>query len=237
MLHEPIREVIPSVFHLRTPGSGVFLLLDHRITLIDTGYRGATPYILSALRRLGRDVRDIERIIVTHYHPDHVGSLAELCRLTGADAAAHALEVPYLTGERTPPVPLHLPLPVAATRPFAQRLRPAPAPLTRPLHDGDELPVLGGLRIVHTPGHTPGHIALHLLHHGLLIGGDALQVRGHGRLIPPHPLYTEDRAAARQSIVRLAGLDFDTLSLSHFAPQSGDVHTRLDRLLSRSNLP
>ncbi|MER3421592.1 MAG: MBL fold metallo-hydrolase, partial [Chloroflexota bacterium] len=99
------------------------------------------------------------------------------------------------------------------------------------LRDGDELPVLGGMRVVHLPGHTPGHIALYFSERGLLIAGDALQVR-RGQLVPPARLASEDWEEAVRSLRRLTGLDIDVLALSHFSPWQGDVRAELERLIA-----
>ncbi|SFA75685.1 Metallo-beta-lactamase superfamily protein [Cohnella sp. OV330] len=42
--------------------------------------------------------------------------------------------------------------------------------------DGDEIPVLGGVVVIHTRGHTPGHISLYLKQSKTLIAGDAFMI-------------------------------------------------------------
>jgi glyoxylase-like metal-dependent hydrolase (beta-lactamase superfamily II) len=102
-------------------------------------------------------------------------------------------------------------------------------PVDTLLQDGDELPVLGGLRIVHTPGHTAGHIALHLPQLGVLIAGDALQ-RPRAGLTPPARLVTADWEESLRSLRRLAALDFDVLAFSHFPPLRRHAAAELRRL-------
>jgi glyoxylase-like metal-dependent hydrolase (beta-lactamase superfamily II) len=130
------------------------------------------------------------------------------------------VEAPSVRGD----APLPAPLPYAGG---AARLAPAMrwlrrCPVDTILQDGDELPVLGGLRIVHTPGHTPGHIALHLPERGVVIGGDALQHRS-GRVFPPSRIVSADWPEALRSVRRLAALEFDTLALSHYPPLRGGL--------------
>jgi glyoxylase-like metal-dependent hydrolase (beta-lactamase superfamily II) len=229
MLQDALRSVAPQVFQVRVRLASVFLLLDRRVTIIDTGVAGSAPRILRALRLLGRSADEVDHILITHYHLDHAGGLAGLQRFVPGRTGVHAVEAPHVRGE------LPLPWPYQDA-PAERRLRPLrrivipPARVDTLLQHGDELPVLGGLRVIHTPGHTPGHIALHLPERGVLIAGDALQVRAAHRIIPPARLVTEDWPEALRSIRRLAGVDFDTLALSHFPPQRHDARERLLRL-------
>jgi glyoxylase-like metal-dependent hydrolase (beta-lactamase superfamily II) len=228
MLDNVPRFVAPQVLQLPVPGSSVFLLLDRRVTIVDAGPVGSAGRVLRALRLLGRVADEVEQIVITHYHPDHVGGLAGLQRHLPARTGVHAVEAPVVRGEEPPPLPIPHPLLRHPARLLGRRLLP-PARVDTLLRDGDELPVLGGLRVVHLPGHTPGHIALYLPERGLLIAGDALQVR-QGQLAPPARLASEDWEEAVRSLRRLTGLDFAVLALSHFPPWQGDARAELERL-------
>jgi glyoxylase-like metal-dependent hydrolase (beta-lactamase superfamily II) len=228
MLDNVPRFVAPQVLQLPVPGSSVFLLLDRRVTVVDAGPVGSAGRVLRALRLLGRAADEVEQIVITHYHPDHVGGLAGLQRHLPARTGVHAVEAPVVRGDLPPPLPVDHLLLRRPVRLLGRRLLP-PARVDTLLRDGDELPVLGGLRVVHLPGHTPGHIALHLPERGVLIAGDALQVR-QGRLIPPARLASEDWEEAVRSLRRLTGLDFAVLALSHFPPWQGDARVELERL-------
>ena len=72
-------------------------------------------------------------------------------------------------------------------------------PAVQPIEDGDVLPVLGGLRVVHTPGHTPGSVCLYGARDRVLFVGDNLQ-RRFGRLSFASRLYSDDYALARRSM-------------------------------------
>jgi len=85
------------------------------------------------------------------------------------------------------------------------------------VQDGDVLPVLGGLRVLHTPGHTPGSICLYSATRRLLIVGDLLQ-RMRGQVTLPNYFFTDDMPLARRSIARLAELDVETILFSHYPP-------------------
>src|SRR5579864_1908568 len=66
-------------------------------TLIDTGLPGSADKILQAIRGLGKQPTDIRHIILTHAHPDHIGSLAAIKRISGADAYMHSIDAPIAT--------------------------------------------------------------------------------------------------------------------------------------------
>jgi hydroxyacylglutathione hydrolase len=87
-------EIAPGIFLIDgTRGGNVYLLVDEKLLLIDTGMPGNAGRILQFIRGLGRDPNELEYIIVTHGHPDHIGSLRELQALTRAKTLAHRNEV------------------------------------------------------------------------------------------------------------------------------------------------
>lgn len=225
-----VRSILPGVVQVPLRGTSAFLLLDRRVTLVDTGFRGSAARLLGALRLAGRRADEIERVLITHYHPDHIGGLPELQRLLPAKAAIHAIEAQIVTGSAGPPPPFANAALRVASRAVRGRAFPhVPVRIDEWLRDGDEIPVLGGMRVVHTPGHTPGHIALYFPQMALLIAGDALEHRG-GRLGGPAPAFTEDMREARRSIRRLAGLEVDVIAFSHFPRIPADADDRLRTL-------
>lgn len=157
-----------------------FVREDDGFTLIDTGIGGSAPAILKAARTLGTSIR---RIVLTHAHGDHVGSVDALhTLLPGAELLISARDARFLTGDNTlDPGEAQVPL-----RGSFQRVQ---APITRTLSDGD---TVGSLRVVAAPGHTPGHIALFDPRDRSLIAGDAFQTAGGvavaGVLRPLFPL-------------------------------------------------
>ena len=234
-------EVATEVFALPVLGARVWLLRDEPVTLVDTGTRGSGRAILRGLARLGRRPAGLATVVLTHYHPDHVGALPELLAATAPSprarsllrVAIHTAEVPALRAPGRLPNPLQPPLARALVQPFLPLIRLGrPCPVHLPLSAGDGLPGRPDVRVVHLPGHTPGSIALHLPDRGLVLVGDSLERRG-GRLGPPNPWFTEDRATALASIRRLASLDFDALALAHFPPIRRHADTAVRALAAR----
>ena len=191
-------EVAPRVHAIPLIGATAFAILEDDITVIDAGMRGSLPRLHAAIRALGRSPAEIARFVVTHAHPDHLGGAA------GADVLLHP-------ADRDRALRLN-----AGT--IARRLALRRAGDTIPVGDGDLLPVLGGLRVVHTPGHTPGGVCFYAEHVGILFIGDALWRDAGGVLHRPNRYWSEDLAAARTSVARLAALDVGTILFGHLPP-------------------
>ena len=210
-------EIAPGV-HLveRVRGSNVYLLADDKLVLVDTGMPGNADKILNFIKDLGRDPKELTRIIVTHSHIDHVGSLAELGALTGARTLAHRDEVTS-TSEGKYVLSPHMEGSRGAFQALLARFglfKPCPVDLL--LKDGDVLPYLGGLRVIHIPGHTPGSICLLLGKPKVLFVGDAI-INNEDRLSRPLP-FGADRHQPEESLRKLAGLDFDICCFGHGSP-------------------
>jgi glyoxylase-like metal-dependent hydrolase (beta-lactamase superfamily II) len=134
--------------------SAYVLARGKEAAVIDTGVSGSEAAIEKAVRSLGLRWSNVRHVIVTHAHPDHMGSVpGVLQKATRATAAAGALDAPNVR---------------------------APRPV-RALDDGEEL---FGLTIVGTPGHTPGHIAVLEPVSGVLLCGDAMRTGGGAVLPP-----------------------------------------------------
>jgi glyoxylase-like metal-dependent hydrolase (beta-lactamase superfamily II) len=210
-------EVVPGLYQVRTRGSKAYLIVEDDITLIDAGSVGSGGRVLKALEELGRSPSDIKHIVITHFHLDHVGGLPEIQEHVPAKTGVHLAEAPHVESEVPLPNPFTHPLLAKICEPYLRWNDPGAARVDVILNDGDELPALGGMRIVHAPGHTAGSISLHFPNRGLLLVGDAMQYK-FGRLMLPSRLFTQDMTEAEESVRKLAALDFETLGFSHFRP-------------------
>ncbi len=130
-------------------------------TLIDTAMKGCGKAIVQAAQQAGLP---IVRIVLTHAHVDHVGSLDELhALLPEAEVQITERSARFLAGDMSldadePKDKLRGGWPTCTTRP------------TRLLHDGD---MIGSLRVIDAPGNTPGHAAFLDTRDSTLIAGDA----------------------------------------------------------------
>lgn len=204
----------------RARGSNVYLVTEPELALIDAGWPIDAPHIRGALRELGAEPGDLGMVVATHYHGDHTGTIARLKRGGGPLAAIHAEDAPFATGEvpydrfkyRLSRVLFYYSLyPLFRYRYFTPDHR---------LEEGEVVPLLGGLEVLHTPGHSRGSICLYQRERGLLFSGDLVR-REKGVLEGPPPQFTPDPRAAADSLHRLAGLDFDCLLPGHGDPILG----------------
>ena len=208
-------EILPGI-HLVAGlrWSNAYLLVeDERLTLVDAGLPGYGKKILGYIVSIGRKPSELTRVIVTHSHPDHTGSLKWLSQVTGATVMAHKAdtrpdsktESQWLYYPGQPPS-------FAWNVPFLHRI-----PAHEFIEDGQLLPVLGGLRVMHTPGHTPGSVCLYLKDQRVLFTGDTLLADGYcfRRPVPfPGTSFRDYRA----SVDRLALLPFEAACVGHGKP-------------------
>ena len=168
-----------------------YVIDGKRLFLIDTGVAGAERDISFALQKLDKNLSDIEIIILTHSHPDHIGAASLIQNQSGAPVWAHPNERTWIEDverqRQDRPVP------------GFDQLVAGSVSLDRLLADGDVLSFADDLtfRVLHTPGHSAGSICLLSEANGILFSGD---------LVPqPNsmPIY-EDVAALANSLVRIA---------------------------------
>jgi glyoxylase-like metal-dependent hydrolase (beta-lactamase superfamily II) len=168
-----------------------YLIDDEPLTLIDTGPNSGTSLdeLERALAAHGRVIEDLELIVITHQHMDHLGLLKILARRSGAEVAAIHLLAPYLENfsrsaaaddefaqaiMRRHGVPGDL-VTVIGSVGAAFRAFGSSGPVTRALHDGDELRLRDRtLRVLHRPGHSPSDTTFWDEHRRILVAGDHL---------------------------------------------------------------
>jgi glyoxylase-like metal-dependent hydrolase (beta-lactamase superfamily II) len=225
-------EIAPGVHQVRMLGADSFLIAEERLSLIDGGMVGSRITLERYLRRIGRRLEELDRIICTHGHPDHIGGVGELVR--DRPEVSVLIHADDLAGLQRPLREAMAPTEVRAERRgrLIQYLTRTPADATT-IADGDVLPMLGGLRVVHTPGHTPGSVCLYAERHRLLFTGDVLQVI-RGRLTYASAFFSHDHAGARSSVERLADLDVGTIALSHYPPWRDHANEALRELAARA---
>jgi glyoxylase-like metal-dependent hydrolase (beta-lactamase superfamily II) len=222
-----MKKITNRLYQLSLGAVNAFVLEDDGLTLVDTGLPGSTEKVFAALREAGKDPADIKRIILTHLHADHSGNAADIKRQTNARVYAHHADAPLLeqgvSGRPLTLTPGLLNQLIYKLVIGSPTTTVAPVAVEEKLSDGDIIPLLGGIQVVHTPGHSAGHIALLLPSEGVLIAADLCS---HVLGLAYSTLY-EDRELGRQSILKAAALSFDTAVFGHGRPLSGQANQQL----------
>ncbi len=194
-------EIIPQI-HLISGGvANCYLIVEPAgLTLIDTGISRNTANVLKYLAGLGKQPADLKRIIITHSDGDHVGALADLKAATGAQIYASPIEARAIAVAHPSRELKQRGLQAFLFKIVMPFFKPKPAQVDELLSDGQELPILGGLRVVNTPGHTPGHISLYAPAAKILFCGDSMVVGNNGTLRCSRGMNTWDEDKAKESV-------------------------------------
>jgi glyoxylase-like metal-dependent hydrolase (beta-lactamase superfamily II) len=221
-----VEQLTDSLYRLLLGRFQAYLWRDaDGVTLVDTGAVDSGADIAAALDELGLEPPDIDRVVLTHFHDDHVGAAAEVRQWGDIEIVAHAADAPIIRGEVVGPMPNFAEDELALHEHVVAGLPPAPpVEVDVEVTDGDVLDFGGGAHVVAAPGHTDGSIALHLPRHGVLFTGDA--VAEHlGRVLPG--VFNLDRAQTARSVRRLADLDAQVAAVGHGQPVLRQAQSRL----------
>lgn len=176
--------------------------------IVDTGVTGSpTDGMLPELEKLGKDIRDVRWILLTHGHIDHLGGAYELWELTNRQAKVvmHESDVSYLRSRGHHVEQYFHVRDRYIDNPAARHEQQAAADSAisgemEPhliVHGGEVLD-LGGVevKVHHIPGHTAGSVAYEVMGQGSVFVGDAVQVHGAANGFPGY----EDPDAYRASL-------------------------------------
>ena len=189
-------------------------------TLIDANLSNSADDILAAAKTLGAPIR---RILLTHAHVDHVGSVDALLAKLGPT------QIEFTSNARTLPL---------LQKPPDKSLQPGESPEeirgglpgidsrpTRLLTEGE---LYGSLLVIETPGHIPGHLAFLDQRDGTLYAGDALGSVGRLTVSGYPPWFfpnvgTWSKATAVASANKLLSFPIQRFACGHGAVNNGGI--------------
>lgn len=198
----------------------VYLIYGKKICLIDSGVASSEQKIFDYIRQTGRNPYEISLMVLTHSHPDHIGSARAIKKASGCVVAAHSGEKSWIED-----VELQ----------FKER----PVPNFHSLVEGSvdvdlilkekEVLDLGNglsLEVFHTPGHSKGSISILFREDKALFTGDVIPLKGD------LPIYEDIFASVKsiQKLKEIRGINF--LLASWDDPREGSrVYDLMDESL------
>ena len=202
---------------------------DDGFTLVDTMVRGSEKRLIEAASSAGAP---IVRVLLTHAHDDHVGSLVAISKLLpDAEVIAPKRDAKLMRGDKTGE-------PGEPDGKLLGPYKPLDVTIGRELVEGDRV---GSLEAVEAPGHSPGQCAYLDTRDGALIAGDAYSTLG-GVATTAGPYWkfplpgfvTWDRPTALVSAKKLRDLGSSLMVVGHGKPARDPVPAMTAAIEKRS---
>ena len=212
-------EVLPDTYLLRVPfgpvWTGIILVRGEKSVLIDSSHLEPEKYLIPALGDLGMKVSDVDWLLNTHVHGDHIGGHHALVtkyglRTATLESAADALRDPVKVAIR---VRTRFPQNSPAPQSYLKGVEPDK------LLKEDEL-LEGRFRVIATPGHDDDCLTWIDTKTGTSFTGDSIQANG----TPTQGIgFYRDRSAYLASLGKLARQNLDNIVCGHWYDGIGDV--------------
>ncbi len=224
-MHE-FKEAVKDIFVLRSPFSivwtGITLIRGEKNFLIDSGADAPEVYLIPALNKLGLDISDIDYLLNTHCHGDHIAGHYDLVTKYGLKTAtfeggATALSAPAANAVRIRTrFPEHSPAPQSWLKGVVPN---------KVMKDGEILK--GRLKLIASPGHDSDCVCWYDIPTKTLITGDSLQ--GNGTPTQGIGFY-QSLDSYESTLKKLMELDIENIILGHEYDGLGDF------ILGRANV-
>ena len=185
---------------------------NKKIFLIDTALKHSPKTILEYIHSIGRNPEEIQGVINTHSHFDHIGGNLFFQEKYNPLFYAHVLEVPYIEDIELQ----HKERPVGE---MIQNVR-GPVSVNKTIDEGDSLFLEElEIKVFHTPGHSSGSISLYIPADRVFICGDVLPEEG------TLPIYenVDKTFSSLDKIKKIESLDILLSSLSRKISKDKDI--------------
>jgi glyoxylase-like metal-dependent hydrolase (beta-lactamase superfamily II) len=204
-----------------------YIIQDQGTIMIDGGAPKQAKAFSKALENASIKPEEVQLIVLTHGHWDHIGSAKEIKEITGGKIAMHQREKHWLESSLKP-------MPPGATtwgHIFGSIIKVFLPLIHIPATDvdvvlGDEEVSLAeyGIqgKVVYTPGHSSGSVSV-LLETGDAFVGDMAMNKFPLRLSPGLPIFAEDWAQLMESWKQLLNQGVKTIYPSHGEPFPADI--------------
>jgi glyoxylase-like metal-dependent hydrolase (beta-lactamase superfamily II) len=231
-----MKEVASGVYRLGSYVVNWYLVEDGgKFTVVDAGLPKRYDQLPAALATLGATIGDVEAVVLTHAHADHLGSSARIKDESGAGVYVHDDDADLARGEVTRKNEYGYGTDLL--RPYSWKsmvhlfrggaLGAPPVLELKTFAHGERLDLPGRPLVIFAPGHTEGSSCIELTSRKVLCSGDVLSTlnvmtgaRGP-RLMPRS--FNENNARAMESLVELVDSEADLILPGHGEPWSGAV--------------
>ena len=199
------------------PDSHIYVvgeLTSRDLSLVDVGLIGKAAHKIQSLQKMGIDLKDIKRVIMTHTHLDHIGCLSEvLKKIPWAELWVHTLEAaPLEKGDERTVYGMDM-FRSMCQKQYGLKFGAFTFQTNKKLEGGESLNI-GRMEweVIHIPGHSMGSIALYNRTKKILIPGDVVYA---DYAIGRFDLHGANAPDLKKSLMRLATLDVDILLPGH----------------------
>jgi hydroxyacylglutathione hydrolase len=191
-----------------------YIVFDDEICLIDSGVKGCEATIFNYIRNQGYSKEDIGYLVLSHAHPDHIGSASQIKKMTNCMVVSHLSDQKWIEN---------------IDQQFADRPVPGfftlvdnPVEVDKLICDGDIIRFgqHSSASFIHTPGHSPGSVSLYFPDDKALFTGDAIPVKGD---IPNYDSYSQTLSSL-EKLEKLTDLEWLLSSWSDPLSYKASIH-------------